>query len=441
VPCHDNLDESRLRRPSPRFPRRITIISARVGAGHDGAAAELALRLGAAGFAVDRRDFLDLLPAGLGRVLAATYRRMLTWAPAGYQRLYTSAEHTARPGPLLRVLFRSARRRTLRAIPSGTVAVVSTYPGASHVLGGLRSAGRLEIPAITYLTDFSVHPLWVARGIDAHLAAHPVPAGQARARGAVRVTVAGPVTGERFTPVDEAERSAARAAFGLPAGQALALLVAGSWGVGAVRESAAEILAGGAAVPVVVCGRNEALADELRADGFAYVRGWEADMPGLMRACDVLVQNAGGLTSLEAFASGLPVVSFRCIPGHGQTNAAALDEAGLAVWVRDPAALGGVLASLVAGPLGERQRAAGLALFGSGPGAAEVIAAAVEERAVRPTTVVRPDRPVRRGARTVAVGLAATLAFGIAAPLAHADDMFPSRLATAAHHLFERYEL
>lgn len=440
MPCHDSQDESRLPRPTPRTPRRITIISARVGAGHDGAAAELALRLRAAGFAVDRRDFLDLLPVGLGRVLAATYRRMLSWAPAGYQRLYASTEHTARHGLLIRALFRSARRRTLRAIPPDTVAVVSTYPGASQVLGGLRTTGRLAIPALTYLTDFSVHSLWVAAGIDAHLAAHPVPAGQARARGAVGVTVAGPVTGERFRPVDEAERSAVRAAFGLPADQPLALLVAGSWGVGAVRKSAAEILATGTALPVVVCGRNEALARRLRDDGFAQVRGWEPDMPGLMRACDVLVQNAGGLTSLEAFASGLPVASFRCIPGHGQTNAAALHEAGLAAWVRDPATLGSVIASLVAGPLGERQRAAGLALFRSRPGPAETVATTADSRAARPVSVIRRGRPVRRVSRATAAGLAATLALGIAAPLAEADDMVPDRFSSAAHHLFERYE-
>lgn len=86
-----------------------------------------------------------------------------------------------------------------------------------------------------------------------------------------------------------------------------------------------------------------------------------------MHAADVLVQNAGGLTSLEAFACGLPVASYRCIPGHGLTNAAALDEAGAAVWIRDPADLKAVLCDLIDGPLGRRQRAAGFALFAQSP--------------------------------------------------------------------------
>lgn len=244
---------------------------------------------------------------------------------------------------------------------------MSTYPGASRVLGNLRLDGRLTVPVLTYLTDFSVHPLWVADGVDVHLALHAVPAAQARAAGARDVRVCGPVADPRFHPVDAPERAAARARFGLPPTAPLALLVAGSWGVGPVREVARDLRDCGAAVPLVVCGRNETLADQLRADGIEHVHGWVDDMPGLMHAADVLVQNAGGLTSLEAFATGLPVASYGCIPGHGLTNAAALDEAGVAAWIRDPAQLKHVLSELIDGPRGLLQREAGLALFADEP--------------------------------------------------------------------------
>ncbi|MFD7168873.1 MGDG synthase family glycosyltransferase [Streptomyces violascens] len=412
-------------------------MSASVGAGHDGAADALTARLEAAGFLVDRHDFLDLLPARLGRILSGMYHRLLTVAPSGYQRIYAATERSGSPGPAVRALFRAAEGRMLRAIGSQSQAVVSTYPGASQVLGGLRRSGRLGIPALTYLTDFSVHPLWVAPGIDAHLAAHPVPAAQAAALGAARVLVTGPVTGDRFTTAGEPERRSARDEFGLPHDAALALLVAGSWGVGPVRESAAEIRDSAAAEPVLVCGRNTALAEQLRADGFRYVHEWVSDMPLLMRACDVLVQNAGGLTSLEAFASGLPVASYRCIPGHGQTNAAALDEAGLAIWIREPEALTRVLSDLVKGSLGERQRAAGLALFSAEASPVTAITAAAVPH---PAPARRPQLSHPR-LRLAAAVLCATVSLGIGAPLAHAYGADPGRLSTAAHHLIERYEL
>ncbi|GAA2463218.1 glycosyltransferase [Streptomyces mauvecolor] len=421
----------------PLLTGRITIVSASVGAGHDGAADALTVRLEAAGFLVDRHDFLDLLPARLGRILSGTYHRLLTVAPSGYQRIYAATERSGSPGPAVRALFRAAEGRMLRAIGPRSQAVVSTYPGASQVLGGLRRSGRLGIPALTYLTDFSVHPLWVAPGIDAHLAAHPVPAAQAAALGAARVMVTGPVTGDRFTAAGEPERRFARDEFGLPHDAALALLVAGSWGVGPVRESAAEIRDSTAAEPVVVCGRNKALAEQLRADGFRHVHEWVSDMPLLMRACDVLVQNAGGLTSLEAFASGLPVASYRCIPGHGQTNAAALNEAGLAIWIREPKALTRVLSDLVKGSLGERQRAAGLALFS--PGASPVTA--ITAAALPHPAPARKPQLSRPRLRLAAAALCATASLGIGAPLAHAYGSDPGRLSTVAHHLIERYEL
>ncbi|MHA6759053.1 glycosyltransferase [Streptacidiphilus sp. PAMC 29251] len=97
----------------------------------------------------------------------------------------------------------------------------------------------------------------------------------------------------------------------------------------------------------MVCGRNEPLRERLLAAGVRHAFGWVEDMPSLMHAADVLVQNAGGITVLEAVASGLPVVTYRSIPGHGLTNAAALDEAGVARWVRHPNELAAALAGAV----------------------------------------------------------------------------------------------
>lgn len=447
MPCPDDPADERAHAPSPQVgvpgPRRITLISAGMGAGHDGAATELARHLTAVGFLVDRHDFLDLLPAGTGRLLCSAYRHLLTWAPSGYQRLYTATEHARRPGPAVRALLRGAEHRVLAAIGPDACAVVSTYPGASQVLGALRLRGRLRPPAVTYLTDFSVHSLWVAPGIDAHLAAHTVPAAQAHAQGAAGVTVTGPLTDPRFTPAGADDRRAARTRFALPQDVPLALLVAGSWGIGPVRRAAAEILATGVAVPVVVCGRNHALGDRLREDGIAHVHGWVEDMPSLMHACDVLVQNAGGLTSLEAMASGLPVVSYRCIPGHGRTNAAALDEAGLAPWVREPDQLAPTLAQLLHGPRGLAQRAAGLALRTGGAGPAQIVAAlaqplrpaagptaprrmaAVPSDATTHPAVAHPAASPRQTWRRMALMAAAaatTVSLAIGAPLARAYD-------------------
>ena len=193
------------------------------------------------------------------------------------------------------------------------------------------------MPVITYLTDMSVHRLWVADGVDAHLALHEVAAEQARGLGAQGVQVSGPAVSPAFRPViSAAEQRQARARFGLPARAPLALLVAGSWGVGDIEETVRDVARCDVVTPVVACGRNDELRDRLSGTGGVVPLGWVDDMPSLLRGCDVVVQNAGGLSSLEALASGVPVLSYRCLPGHGEANARALDRAGWAAWIRDP---------------------------------------------------------------------------------------------------------
>jgi nucleoside-diphosphate-sugar epimerase/UDP-N-acetylglucosamine:LPS N-acetylglucosamine transferase len=340
---------------------RVVIVTASVASGHNGAARELDRRLVQRGLSVTRLDLLDLIP-WVGAAMTATYVAMLRWAPCTYEFTYAALNRVRGLTAVANFVTRTGRRRLQRAIPPDTVLVVSTYPMASQLLGWLRRHQRLKVPAATFLTDFSVHRLWVAQGVETHLALHEAPAGQASRLGAAHVIVGGSLVGPAFRPLAPHERAEVRRQFGLPVGQRLALLVGGSWGVGDIGRAAREVTRTGQAVPVVVCGQNAVLRQRLQADGIQYCLGWVEQMPQLIGAVDVLVQNAGGLTSLESFAAGVPVLSYRNIPGHGRSNAAALHQAGLALSVERESDLSAALNELLDGPRGLRQRAAGLQL-------------------------------------------------------------------------------
>jgi hypothetical protein len=221
------------------------------------------------------------------------------------------------------------------ALGSDTTLTISTYPLATHALVNLKRHGMLTAPLAVYLTDPSVHRICVTSGAELTVAPNETAARQARRLGAARTVVASPLVAPGFRPVlDNAERDHLRALFGLPAGRRLALVLSGSWGVGEVAQTVADIAATGRARPVVVCGRNDGLRERLERTGVADVFGWVQNMPELMRACDLVVQNAGGLTTSEALASGLPVLTYRCLPGHGRANADVLDADGIVPWVR-----------------------------------------------------------------------------------------------------------
>jgi UDP-N-acetylglucosamine:LPS N-acetylglucosamine transferase len=332
---------------------RTVIVSARIGAGHDGAAGELARRLRDRGIEVDCHDYLDLLPGRLGQRLCDAYHRQLEIAPRSWDWLLTAAS----AGPLARLagkLSTLAAPKLRAVLGSSPGLVVSTYPLASQALGDLRRRGELAAPLAVYLTDPSVHRLAVNPHADLHIAPNRYSAAAARHLGAPLAAATRPVVAPGFRPAASGEQDRAREQFGLARGERLALVVSGSWGVGEVEDITADVAATGAAQPVVVCGRNDALRQRLGRAGVPLVFGWVDDMPALMRACDVVVQNAGGLTTLEALASGLPVITYRCLPGHGRANARILDEIGLVPSVADPTALAQALrtappASLPAG--------------------------------------------------------------------------------------------
>lgn len=319
----------------------ILLMSASVGAGHDRAAEQIAQRLHADGLRTIRADFVELVRGG--HLLRRAYRAQLDFLPGTWDWLLGLAGGSTGHALTAR-LTAAAAKRTTGLITPATQAVISTYPLASQLLGRLRTSGQLSVPVVTYLTDMSVHPLWVAPGVDAHVAIHAIPAAQALSAGAYPVRVTPPLVSPAFTPRGgPAEQLRARRRLGLPPTGRLALVVTGSWGVGEFERTASDIAATGAAIPVVACGANASARTRLNKAGTAIALGWIDDMPSLIQACDVVVQSGGGMTSLEALATGTPVITYRCLPGHGRTSAAALDMAGWAPWVKDQAELADAL--------------------------------------------------------------------------------------------------
>ncbi|MHB1488233.1 MAG: MGDG synthase family glycosyltransferase [Acidimicrobiales bacterium] len=312
---------------------RILIVSASLGAGHDGAARELASRLEERGFDTEIRDFLDAAPwAGfLIKKVFAFQLRSAPWAYEATYRLWSLLPVLC--APVIRVItfvFGRCIRSWARRL--GATAVVSTYPLASLVLGRDRQKGRLGVPTATFVTDFAVHPLWVHPGVDLNLCVHPQSAHQAALSTGRRSIATGPMVPERFT-TRLPGRVESRRRFGIPLQAKAVLVVAGSWGVGDVAATFDALLDCPGYLPVAVCGSNSELKHRLESRGIGIVLGWTDEMPALMAASDVLIQNAGGLTCMEAFAAGLPVVTYLPIPGHGKENAVQMDSSGVAAYV------------------------------------------------------------------------------------------------------------
>jgi len=314
--------------------KRLLILTAGMGAGHDAVAAELARRMAGQDVEANVVDVLDLIPLGLGHGLRRMYGGMVRSAPWLYEGIYRAFFVSRRPPPASPLTALIARRLDARIRELPPDAVVSTFHVAAQAAGRLRDAGRLTVPSIVLVTDFAVHRMWLHAGNDRYLCPDERAARTVMERTGRPASGHAPVVGPGFRRRRGAG-SALRDAAGARPGDRIVLVSAGAWGVGRVVETAQRVAASGRYVPVVLCGRNERLRERVRGPAL----GWRDDMPALMADAYALIDNAAGLTCREAFACGLPVISYRPIPGHGRDGAAAMARAGLSRYARTPGEL------------------------------------------------------------------------------------------------------
>ncbi len=311
---------------------RVVIISATVGQGHEGAARELARRLTARGVEVEVHDYLDALPRSAKGVLRDLYQPTVQYAPVLFDTLFDGLE---RDGMLRRTAEMVCRwaETAVASWAEGADVVVTTYPLAGQTLGALRDQGRVSAPVVTYLTDPAAHATWCHPAVDHHLTVTEATARDAGRYG-VRARAAGPLCAREFAAPAGRSRNAVRDELGLPATAPVALISAGSLGMGSVPRTVRDLLTNPDVRVVVLCGRNAGLRRRLGRLERVVALGWRDDVAALMAAADVLVHNAGGLSLTEALTAGLPAITYRPIAGHGRANAELLDRARIAPWAR-----------------------------------------------------------------------------------------------------------
>jgi processive 1,2-diacylglycerol beta-glucosyltransferase len=320
-------------------PRRVLILTATVGAGHDLPAETLAAQLRS-----ERPDVevvtADALAAigGVVKMLSADaatvffFRFQVLWdigfwlfASCAPTRRATQALLTQRSAPALLQLI-------ARADPD---VIVCTYPNITEVLGRLRRSGRLQIPVCAAITDLAALDYWASRGVDVHLLTHPESEPEVR-RIAGAATAIHCVHGFSLPEFRE-PRSVheAREALELPSDGAVVLVSGGGWGVGDVLGAVAAALQLERVTRVVcLCGHNETLYERI-SSAFAHeprvrVEGFTERMPEWMAASDVLIHSTCGLTVLEALMRGCAPVSYGWGRGHIRQNDKALRRFGLA---------------------------------------------------------------------------------------------------------------
>jgi len=331
---------------------RVLVISTSMGAGHNGNGAELLRRLRARGDDGLMIDQLDLLPLRIGHAVRRWYRLQLRWIPASYERSWRSMNRLQAFLAWLNGVLCWRRLHRIISVVEPHV-IVANNPLGAQTLGHLRRTGRITVPVVTFITDFGVHELWVHPHVDAHLCVHTLAADDVTRLGGRRAIATGPLVAQQFLS-PSSDRAAARAELlhgdAVEATKPVVVVTSGSWGVGEVERTVRFLSASCRCTVIVPCGRDDNLRTQLAAIEHVTALGWTDDMAQVLVAADVVVENAGGLSAMEAFALRRPVITYRPLPGHGRHNAETMARAGVVRFARCDDELRDALLSAITSP-------------------------------------------------------------------------------------------
>ncbi len=303
--------------------RKILVLSASFGAGHD-SAAEAIRQYYSRHYADETKvsvvDFFEEFAPGLNVLAKFAYQQPAPFFPALFG---TFGELEARlpTNPVVHELRLMGVARARAYVDSHKPdAVVATFPVAGGVAAEVCQSR--DVVSANVLCDFDTRGSWLHPGNDVYFVAAKEAREDLVVRGIPwdRIVVSGVPIRECFS--EDIERTECRREFGL-ANRFTVLLVSLAVGPGELKDLAGEIASTGVQT-VVVAGKSERAQKRLKdlAETTENLRvfGFVEGMNRMVRSADLVVGRAGALTVFEALALGVPLVVHSSVPGQEQGN-------------------------------------------------------------------------------------------------------------------------
>lgn len=270
-------------------------------------------------------DLLELIPQTFHPLLQSGYQGMLNKFPFFYHYLYdwthqsrviryVSSELIANMGWTIRkklnALFREVQ----------PTRIVTTHP-----FGLLVAPSKwAEVPSIGVVTDYELHPMWLARVPNVLC----VPKKLLRQNELERIEwKTGLKVAETGLPIhphfyEPLSKEKARHQLGLQQQRPVVLIMGGGTGLGPLENLVEAVRASNHIQFVVLTGKNKDLYQRLSNNVPSHIRieSFRTDIPVWMSAADLLVTKPGGVTISEAIAKKLPMLLFEAFPGQEEAN-------------------------------------------------------------------------------------------------------------------------
>ena len=329
---------------------RILIITAAFGEGHNSAARNLSLALGAMGAETMVADPCILSAPQSTAVIQWGYRLVTTHFPLIWEKIYRATDQCdfSRPNlPLMRAPESYLETLVTEYQPD---AVVSTYPVYPYFLERHFRETAKRLPVFTVVTDsIEINASWLRAPTDWFLVTDRTTLETMRAWGIPEekiVSTGFPVNPafSELKPVDGADPCKPFRVLYFPTAKKPF-----------VRRHGRALLAASPDVHLtIVMGKNfralQSRAREIKAayPGRVRLLGWTRKVPKLINSHHMVVGKAGGATVHEAIAARCPMLIHHLVPGQEEGNLQLLQQLGAGDLAENPKDLTAAVSDMLA---------------------------------------------------------------------------------------------
>jgi processive 1,2-diacylglycerol beta-glucosyltransferase len=307
--------------------KRILILTAGYGEGHNAAARGLAAAVTETGAVAEVRDLFMETYGSRQKISQRLYIECINRAAPLWAMVYRALDRT----PLMRMLLPTlgALRRKLAAVLAETqpFAIASVYPVYGWLLDRIYPDGRMPFRSHTIVTDsITVNSVWLRFRSDSWIVPNEATAAVVRA---------GAIPAERVhalgfpVPMKFADSKIVRTP--PVAGEPLRVFYMVNHGHSVAARLTGRLLEIPGIRLTVAYGKDESVGREIAAAAKSAGReielhGWTPHVPELLMQNHILIGKAGGAATQEAIAAKTPMIITKAVPGQEEGNARLIVE-------------------------------------------------------------------------------------------------------------------
>ena len=311
----------------------ILIFTAATGGGHKRAAAAIEAKIKSISpdTNVTVIDAMKAIGKMYDKTVCGGYHFMATKVPKLYGECY---KITDRKNLVYQTVMRSNTMMSNKLLETinehSPDAVIICHPFVTTMISRLKRKGKIDVKAISLITDYDAHRTYIVPYIDAYVLAEPQMANKLINEYEVDkdliYTLGIPIF-DKFTAPFSKDEICKRE--GLNPNIPTVLLMAGSFGVTSVLEFYKQLALNSKDIQfIVITGNNQKLykhleetSIEIGAENRTKLLFFIDNVEDYMHISDLIVTKPGGLTVTESIACNLPMAIYSAFPGQERDNA------------------------------------------------------------------------------------------------------------------------